>query len=249
MKTLEEVAAVLKEITDDMAIASAEIPNDVEAKDIALYQITRVRAQERIRDNLQKYRFFVDSHIGLICPMGPVEVQQAFAETAEKLGKTYTFNVLDTYRRLVAPTYAQMGGTGAFTPSNIADVYGMLRLLTRRDLNIFRFRDPEISWLMQVSIKSMDQLAKGVRDSINRSSGHALIAKAINKYVADEAVKHPIARMVIPVVALEVDAEEIAGFEKQYPKHVVVADLTDVEVEDVEKAVIAAFTQIKNQLK
>jgi hypothetical protein len=249
MKTLEEVAAVLKEITDDMAIASAEIPNSVEAKDIALYQITRVRAQERIRDNLQKYRFFVDSHIGLIIPQGPVELQKAFADKAATLGKTYTYNLLDTYRRLVAPTYAQMGGTGAFTPSNIADVYGMLRLLTRRDLNIFRFRDPEISWLMQISIKSMDQLAEGVRDSINRSSGHALIAKAINKYVADEAVKNPIARMVIPVVALEVADDEIAGLEKFYSKHTLVADLNDVEMEDVEKSVIEAFTQLKNQLK
>lgn len=249
MKTLEEVAAVLKEITDDMAIASAEIPPDVEAKDIALYQITRVRAQERIRDNMQKYRFFVDSHIGLIVPQGPATYQKAFAEKAAELGKTYTYNVLDTYRRLVAPTYAQMGGTGAFTPSNIADVYGMLRLLTRRDLGIFRFRDPEISWLMQVSIKSMDQLASGVRDSVNRSSGHALIAKAINKYVSDEAMKHPVARMVIPVVALEVADDEIAGFEKHYPKHVLVTDLNDIEIEDVEKSVIEAFTQLKNQLK
>jgi hypothetical protein len=43
--------------------------------------------------------------------------------------------------------------------------------------------------------------------------------------------------------------DEIDGFEKHYPKHVLVADLNDIEVEDVEKSVIEAFTQLKNQLK
>jgi hypothetical protein len=247
MKTREEVVAVLKELGDDIAIASAEIPTDVEAKNIALYQIARVRAQERIRDNQQKYRFFVDSHIGLIIPQGPVEKQKEFAAKAAETGQTHTYNALDMYRKLVRPTWEQMGGTGHFTPSNIADVYGMLRLLTRRDLGIFRFRDPEISWLMGFAMKTLDQLAEGVRDSVNRSSGHVLIGKAINKCIADEAMKTPIARMVVPVVALEVDPKEIPGFETVYPNRVLIVELT--EETDVDEAVIEAFTQLKTKMK
>ena len=246
MKTKDDVQKLLEEITNDRAIASAEIPTTVEAKEVAIYQITRVRAQERIRDNEAKYRFFVDAHVGLIIPQGPVEKQKAFAAKAQELGQTYNVNVLDTYRKLVQGTWAQMGGTGQFTPSNIADVYGMMRLLTRRDLNIFRFRDPEISWMMQHSIKTLDQLAAGVRDSVNRSSGGMLISKAINKYVCEEAMKHPIPRMVVPVVAVEVDASEIPLYEKMYEGRVVVVDLS--EVSDVEASVVETFNQLKTKL-
>jgi hypothetical protein len=246
MKTKEEVQKLLEDISNDRAIASAEIPGDVEAKNVALYQIARVRAQERIRDDEQKYKFFIDAHVGLIVPFGPVEKQKEFAAKAQELGQTYTFNVLDVYRKLVQATWAQMGGTGQFTPSNIADIYGMFRLLTRRDLNIFRFRDPEISWMMQHSMRTMDQLAEGVRDSVNRSSGHTLLAKAINKYVCDEAIKNPIARMVVPVVVLEMAQNEIPGYEKEYEGRVVTVDLTDVE--DVEASVVEAFNQLKTKL-
>jgi hypothetical protein len=218
----------------------------VEAKEIPIYQITRVRAQERVRDNENKYRFFVDGHIGMIIPLGPVEKQREFAVKAREIGNTYDFNVLDLYRKLVQATWAQMGGAGQFTPSNIADIYGMLRLLTRRDLNIFRIRDPEISWLMQHSIRSLDQLAKGVRDSVNRSSGGLLISKAINKYVCDEAMRHPLPRMIIPVVAVEVAPEEIPLYESTYDGRVVVVDLTDVT--DVEASVVEAFNQLKTKL-
>lgn len=247
MKTKEEVAALLKEITADRAIASAEIPNTVEAKDIAIYQIGKVRAQERIRDNENKYRFFVDSHIGMIIPQGPVEKQKEFAKLAEETGRTYTYNTLDLFRKLVQGAWAQMGGTGQFTVNAVSDIYAGLRLLTRRELNIFRFRDPEIAWLTGKYIASLDALAEDVRLSVNRSSGPLLVTKAINKYVCDEAIKHPLARMVIPVVALEVSPAEIAGYETVYPGRVVVVDLS--EVEDMEAVVIDTFNQLKNRLK
>ncbi len=202
MKTKEEVAALLKELTADRAIVAAEIPPDVEAKDLPIYQIGKVRAQERIRDNENKYRHFIDSHIGLIIPQGPVEKQKEFAKQAETVGATYTFNTLDMYRKLVQSAWAQMGGTGAFTISCISDIYAGMRLLTRRELGIFRFRDPEIAWIMGKYVNSLDTLADDVRVSVNRSSGPMLVTKAINKYVCDEAIKAPIARMVVPVVAL-----------------------------------------------
>jgi hypothetical protein len=246
MKTKEDVQKLLEEITNDRAISFAEIPPTVEPKEITIYQIARVRAQERVRDNENKYRFFVDSHIGMIIPRGPVEKQKEFAAKAQELGQTYNFNMMDTYRKLVQATWAQMGGTGQFTPSNIADIYGMLRLLTRRDLNIFRFRDPEISWLMGHSIKTLDQLAAGVRDSINRSSGGMLLSKAINKYVCEEAMKKPIPRMVVPVVALEVEPAEIALYERMYEGRVVVVDVEASD--DVEASVVETFNQLKTKL-
>ena len=217
----------------------------MEPKEISLYQIARVRAQERVRDNEMRFKFFVDQNIGVIIPQGTIEQQREFAAKATELGRTHTFNALDVYRKLVEPTWLLMGGSGQFTPSNIADIYGMFRLLTRRDLNIFRFKDPEIGWMLNHHIAHLNQLAEGVRDSVNQSSGHTLISKAINKQVYEEAALDPIARMVIPVVVLEVAPAEIAGYEKAYDNKVVVVDLKDAK--SIEDAAINSFTQLKTK--
>jgi hypothetical protein len=152
-------------------------------------------------------------------------------------------NLLDLYRSLCKDTFFLMGGSGEFRVDQIAHIYKELRWLTRNELGMTRFRDPEIAWMTGVSIKSVDQMALGLRDSILRTSGFTLATKAILRDVKQAALARPIARMVVPVVALEVDAAEIPFYETAFPHRVTVVKPGEA---NVEAQVIEAFTSLKN---
>ena len=111
---------------------------------------------------------------------------------------------------------------------------------------MFRFRDPELSWMMSRGIKTLDQMAEGVRDSIMRTTGMTLTQKCLVNKVVLEALANPLPRVVVPVVVVEASPEEVVQYKAIFNSKVVTVDLTDVD--DVDEVVVKTFNQIKDQM-
>lgn len=247
MKNKDEIAQLLKKIKESEAIAKAEIPPNTEFKDVAGYARLRVQSQEAAYTYTQQYLAYVKQHLGGIILHGPRAAQLEFAELAQKMGKTITFDSDKLYLGLTEKAFMMLGGKGSLTADQLALIYSEIRLLSRSELGIFRLRDPNTNWMFNYAWNTHESLADGIRKAVFDTNGVKLTAEALLKTVKDDCLANPNARTTIPVVFVGMKKAEEDEFKAAFGHGYIVVSVGNEPV--TEDAVKQAFVELRETIK
>jgi len=247
MKTKEEIAQVLKNIKENEALAVAEIPPDVQFKDVVGCQINREAAAQRVQELKYVYGEYIAKHLGGIILKGDRKKQEAFADLAKKVGGTFNFDTNDLYEKMTDNAYYMMGGGGTLTADQLAMVFAETRLFARSQLGITRLREPDCNWMFNYSWSTNHSFAEGIRRSFFLTDGITLTREALLKAVREDAFKNPVPRTTVPVVMLGVKDAEDAAFAEFFSHGYIVVDVDAVEA--TEENVVKTFTELRDIIK
>lgn len=245
LKTKEEIADLLKSITENEKILRGEMP-PVPFSEVVTYQRLKMQASDNVQDAVNRYSEYVKSHIGGIILNGPLESQREFAKQAETIGQTHTFDSADFYRRLTDVGFGMMGGTGNLTADQLALCFTEIRL-AKQDLNIFRLRDPDFQWMFAYSWSDPQKFSDAMRHSLFLTNGLRFTESAMFRRIWEEALRLRSPRTTIPVVIIGAREEELPEFDKLLTHGYITLDLTDKTVD--EKLVTDTFIQLRETIK
>lgn len=248
LQSKEDIAKLLKTIAENEAIQKAEIPPTAHPTDIPGYHRLRITAAENIQKDRMVYRQYVEGHLGAMILFGPYDKQVEFAKKAESVGQTVTFDSDIMYQKMVASSFAMMGGVGTLTADQISLIFGEIRLLTRAELNIFRLRDPDFQWMMNRAWMKLQDLADGIRHSLFRTNGIKLTKAALLKAIFDSKYTNTIARTTTPVVIIGMKDEEVEPFTKTF-NHGYTLIRLDTDTKITKELITQSFIELRDTIK